>query len=125
MIGQPSTITVAGPSRIRAGFPIKFLTTPEATTKLFYASKTLKSSTCPATDDISPDGFRPVHFAAYFGQHSAAQFLLAHGGTGRARSQNSVGVTPLNSAATGRHSDLIIRLLLKFGASVDSVDAAG
>jgi hypothetical protein len=35
LLGQPSTITVAGPSRIRTGFPIKFpKATPEATTQI-------------------------------------------------------------------------------------------
>jgi len=36
-VDQSSTITVAGPSRILTGFPIKFpKTTPEATTKLLH-----------------------------------------------------------------------------------------
>jgi hypothetical protein len=44
-LGQPSTITVAGPSRIRTGFPIKFSkSTPEVTTQLFYSSEASKSS---------------------------------------------------------------------------------
>lgn len=38
LYGQPSTITVAGPSRIYTGFPIKLSKkAPEATTQFLYA----------------------------------------------------------------------------------------
>src|SRR5438105_11362333 len=46
-LASPPRFTVAGPSRIYTGFPIKFSkATPEATT-FFYASKASKSISCP------------------------------------------------------------------------------
>jgi ankyrin repeat protein len=72
----------------------------------------------------SPDGYTALHLAAFFSQPAAAARLLALGADPSAVSRNSMGVTPLHSAAaSGCHS--ICRLLLEQGASVDARQRGG
>jgi ankyrin repeat protein len=71
----------------------------------------------------SPDGFTPLHLAAYFGQADAVRLLLEHGADVGARSRNELGVAPLNSAAAGPVEGArveVARLLLDAGADPNS-----
>ncbi len=69
-----------------------------------------------AVDAIAPDGFTPLHLSAYFGGLSAARYLIAHGATIDALSQNAMSVTPLHSAVSA-HQATIVSLLLANGAN--------
>jgi len=74
----------------------------------------------PALANVwSGDGFTPLHFAAFFGQDSVARVLLEHHADASAVSQNPMKVTPLHSAAAGRHMALV-RALLESGARVNA-----
>jgi ankyrin repeat protein len=74
----------------------------------------------PALANVwSGDGFTPLHFAAFFGQDSVARVLLEHHADASAVSQNPMKVTPLHSAAAGRHMALV-RALLESGAPVNA-----
>jgi ankyrin repeat protein len=72
----------------------------------------------------SPDGFTPLHLAAFFGQTATAAALLSRGAPVDIVSENDLGVHPLNSAVAGGHS-AIVRLLLEHGADPDAPERAG
>lgn len=72
----------------------------------------------------SGDGFTPLHFAAFFGQDSVARILLEHHGDPTAASRNAMQVTPLHSAAAGRHAALV-GALLNAGAPVNAKQQQG
>ena len=67
----------------------------------------------------SSDGFTPLHFASFFGQDSVARVLIEHHADVSAVSKNAMKVTPLHSAAAGRHMALV-RALLENGAPVNA-----
>jgi len=72
----------------------------------------------------SGDGFTPLHFAAFFGQDSVARFLLEHHADSGAVSRNPMKVTPLHSAAAGRHNAMV-QVLLGHGAPVNARQQQG
>ena len=72
----------------------------------------------------SGDGFTPLHFAAFFGQDSVARILLEHHADPTAASRNAMKVTPLHSAAAGRHT-AIVAALLNAGAPVNAKQQQG
>ena len=73
----------------------------------------------------SPDGFTPLHLAAFFGHEDAARLLLEHGAEANVVARHeSLKVTPLHSAAAGAHSSLV-RLLLEAGADADARQEGG
>ncbi len=73
----------------------------------------------------SPDGFTPLHLAAFFGQEDAARLLLEHGADANVVARHeSLKVTPLHSAAAGSHSS-IVRLLLEAGADPNARQEGG
>jgi len=73
----------------------------------------------------SPDGFTPLHLAAFFGHEDAARLLLEHGADANVVARHeSLKVTPLHSAAAGAHSS-IVRLLLEAGADADARQEGG
>jgi len=72
----------------------------------------------------SPDGFTPLHFAAFFGDAATAQLLLERGADPRAVAANSLRVTPLHSAAAARNAD-VAHLVLDAGADPNARENGG
>ncbi len=72
----------------------------------------------------SPDGFTPLHLAAFFGHEEGVALLLEHGSDANAVARNPMAVTPLHSAAAGRHA-AIVRALLDAGADPNARQESG
>ena len=66
----------------------------------------------------SPDGWQPLHLAAYFGRVEAARLLLDADAPVSEPSRNPMAVHPLHAAAAGRHAELVW-LLIASDAPVD------
>jgi uncharacterized protein len=73
---------------------------------------------------FSPDGFSLLGLCAFFGHDDLAASLLARGAEVNAPSRNSMAVTPLHSAAAGRHLALALALL-RAGAEVNARQHGG
>ena len=72
----------------------------------------------------APDGFTPLHFAAFFGHPGAARILVEAGADVSAVAENPMRVQPLHSAAAGSSTE-IVRLLLERGADPNAAQASG
>jgi uncharacterized protein len=72
----------------------------------------------------SPDGFTPLHYAAFFGNEEILGLLLAYGVDVNLHSRNSFNVTPLHSACTNRHLG-IVKILIEQGADVNAKQERG
>ena len=73
----------------------------------------------------SPDGFSPLHLAAFFGHEGAAKLVLAHGADANAVARHAtLQVAPLHSAAAGGHTALVT-LLLAAGADATARQGGG
>ena len=71
----------------------------------------------------SPDGFTPLHLAAFFGQEDAAGLLLDRGADPRVVSRHrEIQVAPVQSAGAGGH-DAVVRLLLERGARLEDFES--
>ena len=77
-----------------------------------------------SVDGRSGDGFTALHFAAFFGQGAAARLLVTHAADVDARGTGWMTGTPLHSAASGAHSE-VVGVLLVAGASVDARPSGG
>ncbi|MDT4987331.1 MAG: uncharacterized protein QOI74_1425 [Micromonosporaceae bacterium] len=75
-------------------------------------------------DARTPDGFTPLHLAAYFGAPRVAALLLRRGADAGAVAENPMRVQPLNSAVAGQHRE-IVAALIAAGADVDARQEAG
>ena len=73
---------------------------------------------------LSPDGWTPLHLAAYFGQSNAMRTLLARGAEVDARSGNEMRDTPLHAAGPLRQIGAM-GLLLEHGAEVNTQQQGG
>ena len=75
---------------------------------------------------FSPDGFAPLHLAAYYGRTEAARLLVERGADVEtaARNPRLATVRPLHSAAAGRATE-VAALLLEHGADPNAVQAGG
>ena len=73
----------------------------------------------------SPDGFTPLHYAAFFGEEDAARILLERGAeVGPVARNATLHVTPLHSAAAGKHPG-VVKLLLEHGADPNAAQDGG
>jgi uncharacterized protein len=73
---------------------------------------------------FSPDGFTPLHLAAFFGYPDVARLLVERGAETRAVARNPMRVMPLHSAAAARQLE-IAKLLLDGGADVNASQERG
>lgn len=62
-------------------------------------------------NEFAPDGFQPLGLASFFGHVEVVRFLLESGAEVNTLSRNDLKVTPLNSAAAGRHYEIAMLLL--------------
>ncbi len=73
----------------------------------------------------SPDGFTALHYAAFFGEEDAARILLERGAeVGPVARNATLHVTPLHSAAAGKHPS-VVKLLLEHGADPNAAQDGG
>jgi ankyrin repeat protein len=72
----------------------------------------------------SPDGFTPLHLAAFFGGAAAVRLLLGAGMDADADQENAARVRPLHSAAAACDHDAA-RALLEAGADPDCIQQGG
>jgi ankyrin repeat protein len=76
----------------------------------------------------SPDGFYPLHLAAFLGYPEIVSCLVAQGAEVNAVSANPMRVRPLHSALANRQAAVILKIaqvLLAHGAEVNVVQAGG
>jgi ankyrin repeat protein len=76
-----------------------------------------------AVHRFSPDGWTPLHLAAFFGHAKIVELLLGRDADVAARSRNANGNTPLHAALAGNHK-FVAGLLMGAGADVNAADAA-
>ncbi len=67
----------------------------------------------------TPDGFTPLHLAAYFGGLECASLLLEHGADPDDVSRNAMAVRPIHSATSSGRAD-VVALLLRAGADANA-----
>jgi ankyrin repeat protein len=72
----------------------------------------------------SPEGFTPLHLAAYFGGGPAVKMLLAAGAAADADAENPARVRPLHSAVAARDHEAA-EALLDAGADPDAAQQGG
>jgi len=72
----------------------------------------------------TPDGFTPLHYAAFFGGPAAVEALLGAGADPNAETENDARLRPLHSAAATRDNESA-RLLLEAGADPDARQQGG
>ncbi len=72
----------------------------------------------------SPDGFTPLHLAAFFGQPAAVKWLLERGADPNAVAENPTMVQPLHSAVASGLTESVVALI-DGGADVNATQQAG
>ncbi|HPP61767.1 MAG: ankyrin repeat domain-containing protein [Anaerolineae bacterium] len=75
-------------------------------------------------NQFAEDGFQPLGLACFFGHLEAAEYLVRAGAAINMPSNNELRVTPLHSAAAGRHAP-VVKMLLKHGAIPNVRDRNG
>ncbi|MBS1877582.1 MAG: ankyrin repeat domain-containing protein [Acidobacteria bacterium] len=86
--------------------------------------RTLAAETPASVNSLSPDGWTPLHLAAFFGCVECVEALIGAGAKINERSENAMQNMPLHAAAAGRHAE-IVRLLLERGAWVNARQHGG
>jgi ankyrin repeat protein len=87
--------------------------------------RALARATPAAVAERSPDGWPPLHLAAYFGHGDAVDALLEARVDVRAYSTNHEGNTALHAALAGRRDLRIVSRLLASGADANARAAGG
>lgn len=75
-------------------------------------------------DGRSADGFTALHFAAFFGRTDAARLLVSHAADVDVRGTGWMTGTPLHSAASGSHAE-VVGVLLEAGADPNVRQSGG
>ena len=57
------------------------------------------------------DGFQPLGLASFFGRYESAEYLIKAGASVNSPSNNSLGATPIQSAAAAGHVKIVTLLL--------------
>ena len=57
------------------------------------------------------DGFQPLGLASFFGRYESAEYLIKAGASVNSPSNNSLGATPIQSAAAAGHVKIVMLLL--------------
>jgi ankyrin repeat protein len=70
--------------------------------------------------ELSPDGWTPLHLAAFFGHRETAAMLIDRGADTAACSKNEIANTPLHAAIAGGRA-AVAELLVERGADVNAV----
>lgn len=73
----------------------------------------------------SPDGWTPLHLAAFFGSRNAALVLIGLGASLTATSQNPMQNTPLHAGIAGAGGEQLAPLLMALGSDVHHVGGSG
>lgn len=91
--------------------------------------ETLEKSASGAIKTFSHDGFTPLHLAAFFGQKSMVDFLLARGADANATSQNASALRAIHSAVAHRGDPAvalaIAKALVAAGAEINVAQQGG
>lgn len=87
--------------------------------------RALARATPEAVAERSPDGWPPLHLAAYFGHGDAVDALLEARADVRAYATNHEANTALHAALAGRRDLRIVGRLLTGGADVNARAAGG
>ncbi len=74
--------------------------------------------------EYSPDGFTPLHLAAFFGQPAAVKWLLEQGADPNAVAKNPTMVQPLHSAVASGLTESVVALV-DGGADVNAAQQGG
>lgn len=77
------------------------------------------------TTEYSPDGWTPLHLAAFLGSREAVFVLLGLGAPLEAISQNPMNNTPMHAAIAGPAGEALAPLLIGFGADVKYIGGSG
>ena len=96
-----------------------FLTEKAGTLNIFEAAATGKINRIVrhlARDPMlvnaySSDGFQPLGLACYFGHYETAEYLIKAGAVVNSPAQNSLGTSPIQSAAAAGHVKIVLLLL--------------
>jgi ankyrin repeat protein len=70
------------------------------------------------------DGYQPLGLACYFGHYETAEYLIKAGAVVNSPSRNSLGATPILSAAAAGHPKIVL-LLLKHNANPNTRENNG
>jgi uncharacterized protein len=76
------------------------------------------------TKSYSPDGWTPLHLAAFFNQPAIVEALITYGADVNARSRNALANAPIHAAAAGRSRESV-RILLEHGADANARQHGG
>lgn len=86
--------------------------------------RTFLDAEAAALSATSPDGFTPLHYAAFFQRSECAQLLIERGADVNAAAANAMQTSPLHGAAAA-HDLALVELLLERGADPNAVQLMG